>query len=150
MVAHLGASGQLGLLDATTVKALGITGTEGWLLCCGQTRPGSIHDLTQVRQAGLLALVLGVTMLTDAGYQGLSAQTASAVLTPRPARRNNQIPVFPALAAAHEAERRAHTARRIRVEHGINQLKNWRAMGVPPEGTRACPCDLSSVWFRLE
>jgi hypothetical protein len=24
------------------------------LLCCGQTRPGSIHDLTQVRQVGLL------------------------------------------------------------------------------------------------
>ena len=60
VVADLGASGQLGLLNATTVKALGITGTEGWLLCCGQTRPGSIHDLTQVRQAGLLALVLGV------------------------------------------------------------------------------------------
>jgi DDE superfamily endonuclease len=95
VVAHLGASGQLGLLDATTVKALVITDAEGWLLCCGQTRPGSIHDLTQVRQAGLLALVLGVTLLTDAGYQGLSAQTASAVLTPRPARRNNQIPVFP-------------------------------------------------------
>jgi hypothetical protein len=33
--------------------------------------------------------------LADAGYQGLSAQTAGAVLTPRPARRKNQIPVFP-------------------------------------------------------
>ncbi|HLK95169.1 MAG TPA: transposase family protein, partial [Nocardioidaceae bacterium] len=115
VVAHLGASRQLGLLDATedrvrrpaahkagwtrffsgkaganTVKALVITDAEGRLLCCGQTRPGAIHDLIQVRQAGLvelLALTPGVTLLADAGYQGLSAQTAGAVATPRPARR---------------------------------------------------------------
>src|SRR4051794_26385696 len=46
----------------------------------------------------------------------------------RPARRKNQLSVFPAVAAAHEAERRAHAARRIRVEHGISHLKNWRAL----------------------
>ncbi len=82
VVAHLGASGQLGLLDATevrvrrpaphkagrtrlisgraratTVKALVITDAEGRLLFCGQTRPGSIHDLTQVRPAGLVELL---------------------------------------------------------------------------------------------
>ncbi len=156
VVAHLGATGQLGLLDATevrvrrpaahkagrqrfvsgraranTVKALVITDAEGRLLFCGQTRPGSIHDLTQVRQAGLvelLALIPGVTLLADAGYQGLSTQTAGAVLTPRPVRRKNQIPVFPAVAAAHEAERRAHASQRIHVEHGISHLKNWRAL----------------------
>jgi hypothetical protein len=156
VVAHLGASGQLGLLDATevrvrrpaahkagrqrfvsgkaranTVKALVITNADGRLLFCGHIRPGSVHDLTQVRQAGLvelLALVPGVILLADAGYQGLSAQTAGAVLTPRPARRKNQIPVFPAVAAAHEAERRAHAAKRIRVEHGISHLKNWPAL----------------------
>jgi hypothetical protein len=50
------------------------------------------------------------------------------VLTPRPARRKNRIPVFPAVAAAHEAERRAHAAERIRVEHGISHLENWRAL----------------------
>ena len=108
-----------------------ITDPDGRLLCCGQTRPGAIHDLTQVRQAGLvelLALIPGVTLLADAGYQGLSAQTAEAVITPRPARRKNQLPVPPALAAAHEAERRAHAAQRIRVEHGISHLKNWRAL----------------------
>src|SRR3954453_9063203 len=156
VVAHLGASGRLGLLDATevrvrrpaagragrqrfvsgkaranTVKALVITDAKGRLLFCGQPRPGSIHDLTQVRQAGLvelLARIPGVTLLADAGYQGLSAQTAGAVITPRPARRKNQLPVPPALAAAHEAERRAHASQRIRVEHGIRHLKNWRAL----------------------
>ncbi len=156
VVAHLGARGRVGLLDATevpvrrpaaheagrhrfvsgkaranTVKALVITDAAGRLLFCGQTGPGSMHDLTQVRQAGLvelLALVAGVVLLADAGYQGLSTQTAGAVITPRPARRKNQLPVPPALAAAHEAERRAHSAQRIRVEHGISYLKNWRAL----------------------
>jgi hypothetical protein len=120
VVAHLGASGQLGLLGTTevrarrpaahkagrhrfisgkaranTVKALVLTDAEGRLLYRGQTRPGSIHDQTQVRQAGLaelLALIPGVTLLADAGYQGLSAQTAGAVITPRPTRRRNQLP----------------------------------------------------------
>ena len=108
-----------------------ITDPEGRLLFCGQTRPGAIHDLTQVRQAGLvelLALIPGVTLLADAGYQGLGAPTAGAVLTPRPHRRKNQLPLFPAVAAAHEAERRAHSAQRIRAEHGISHLKNWRAL----------------------
>ena len=92
-----------------------ITDADGRLLFCGQTRPGAIHDLTQVRQAGLvdlLALTPGVTLLAGAGYQGLSAQTVGAVLTPCPARRKIQLPVMPALAAAHEAERQAHASPR--------------------------------------
>ena len=108
-----------------------ITDAEGRLLFCGQTRPGSTHDLTQVRQAGLvelLDLIPGVTLLASAGYQGLSTQTAGAVRTPRPARRKNRLSVFSAVAVAHEAERRAHAAQRIRVEHGISHLKNWRAL----------------------
>ncbi|MFJ4428963.1 hypothetical protein [Streptomyces bobili] len=28
----------------------------------------------------------------------------------------------------HERERKAHSSRRIRVEHGIAHLKNWRAL----------------------
>jgi hypothetical protein len=102
VVAHLGASGRVGLLDAprsgcaarpqvgpvgagssparpgpTPGRALVITDAAGRLLFCGQTRPGAIHDLTQVRQAGLVelrALIPGVTLLADAGYQDLSAQ----------------------------------------------------------------------------
>jgi hypothetical protein len=98
--------------------------------CCSADRPARtcIHDLTQARQAGLVELLAhtpGVTLLADAGYQASSAQTAGAVVTLRPARRKNQIPVFPAVAAAHEAERSAHAAQRIRVEHGISHLTNW-------------------------
>jgi hypothetical protein len=53
---------------------------------------------------------------------------AGAVLTPRPARRKDQVPAFPAVAAAHVAERQAHASARIRVEHGISHLKYWRAL----------------------
>ncbi len=70
-----------------------------------------LPDLTQARRAGLvelLAVMPGITLLPDTGYQDLSAQTAGAVLTSRPARRKNQLPVPPALAAAHEAARQAH------------------------------------------
>ena len=97
---------------------------------CGQTRPGSLCDLTQARQAGrveLLTLVPGVTLFVDAGAKGPSAQTAGALITPRSARRN-QLTVLPALAAAHEAERQVHATKRIRVEHGISHLKNCRAL----------------------
>jgi hypothetical protein len=81
VITHLGASRQLGLLDATevrvrrpaagragrqrfasgtaratTVKALVLIDADGRLLLCEQTRPGSIHDLTRVRRAGLVEL----------------------------------------------------------------------------------------------
>jgi hypothetical protein len=58
----------------------------------------------------------------------LNTQTAGAVVTPRPARRKSQTTGPARLAAAHEAERPAHAIKRIRVEHGIRHLKNWRAL----------------------
>jgi len=123
VITYLGARGRVGLLDATEVrarrpaahragrhrfvsgkaradpvKALVPTDPDGRLLFCGQTRPGSIHDLTQVRQAGLvelLALTPGVTLLADADYQGLSAQTAGAVLTRGRTGGRTSCPSFP-------------------------------------------------------
>ncbi|MEV1320097.1 hypothetical protein AB0J14_28930 [Micromonospora arborensis] len=37
------------------MKALVICDPAGRLLFCGETRPGSMHDLTQARTAGLVA-----------------------------------------------------------------------------------------------
>jgi|SRR5919112_4441884 hypothetical protein len=73
------------------------------------------------------------------GALGPEHQTAGAVITPRPARPRNQIPVFPAVAGAHEAERRAHAPKRIRVEHGISHLKNF--MVVTGVGVLSSPYD---------
>jgi hypothetical protein len=97
VVAHLGASRQVGLLDATEVrvrrpaahkagrtrfvsgkaranpvKALVITDAAGRLLFWGQTRPGAMHDLTQVRQAGLVELLAPHPRRHPAGRRRLS------------------------------------------------------------------------------
>ncbi|WP_258398302.1 transposase family protein [Micromonospora noduli] len=53
------------------MKALAICDSAGRLLFCGETRPGSMHDLTQARTAGLIGLLLhaplGIWVLADAG-----------------------------------------------------------------------------------
>ncbi|MGC4792286.1 transposase family protein [Micromonospora sp. DT178] len=55
-----------------TMKALVICDPAGRLLFCGATRPGSMHDLTQARTAGLVDLLLhaplGVQVLADAHH----------------------------------------------------------------------------------
>ncbi|WP_243707593.1 transposase family protein [Micromonospora sp. KC606] len=114
------------------MKALVICDPAGRLLFCGETRPGSMHDLTQARTAGLVDLLLhaplGVQVLADAGYQGLGADTAAAVITPRPTPRKHQKSLPPSVIAAHDAARKRHSSQRIRVEHVIGHLKNSRIL----------------------
>jgi hypothetical protein len=114
------------------VKAVVVTDHCGQILFCGQVQPGSTADITQARQAGLVDLLAhypNVELLADAGYQGLGAQTLGAVITPRQRqRRKAKLPQLDWLEATHAAGRRHHASRRIRVEHGIAHLKNWRAL----------------------
>lgn len=116
-----------------TIKALVICDPLGRLLFCGETRPGSMHDLTQARTAGLVDLLLNapldVQILADAGYQGLGTDTGGAVITPRPKPRKRQTSLPPSVIAAHETSRKRHSSQRIRVEHAIGHLKNWRILG---------------------
>ncbi|MEU4777352.1 transposase family protein [Micromonospora sp. NPDC023633] len=115
-----------------TMKALVICDPAGRLLFCGETPPGPMHDLTQARTAGLVDLLLhtpiGVQVLADAGYQGLGTDTAGAVITPRPKPRKGQKSLPPSVIAAHDAARKRHSSQRIRVEHVIGHLKNWRIL----------------------
>ena len=71
-----------------TMKALVICDPAGRLLFCGEVRPGSMHDITRARTAGLVDLLLhaplGVQVLADAGYQGLGADTAGVVIHQSP------------------------------------------------------------------
>ncbi|MGW1616747.1 hypothetical protein ACWCQZ_46645 [Streptomyces sp. NPDC002285] len=56
-------------------------------------------------------------ILADAGYQGMGAQTGGRVVTP-PHRKFKKNP--PAgYEERHEQLRKAHSSRRIRVEHGV-------------------------------
>ncbi|MFD7700616.1 transposase [Streptomyces caelestis] len=72
----------------------------------------------------LLADGPAVGILADAGYQGLGAQTGGRVVTP-PHRTFKNAPAR--YEEVYERQRKAHSSRRIRIEHGIARLKNWRA-----------------------
>ncbi|MFD8229269.1 hypothetical protein ACFV16_34710 [Streptomyces massasporeus] len=68
-------------------------------------------------------------ILADAGCQGMGAQTGGRVVTPahRKFRKNPRA----WCEERCELQRKARSSRRIRVEHGIAHLKNWRALARP-------------------
>ncbi|MFC8176870.1 transposase family protein [Streptomyces sp. NPDC057325] len=154
VVDHLGASGQTGIIDGTgirvrrpaagrkdrdvfisgknkqhAVRTMVLTDQNERVLFCSPTRPGSCADITHARQLGLVKLLVdgpAVEILTDAGYQGLGAQTSGRVVTPPHRRFRKNAP--DRYEEMHERQRKAHSSHRIRVEHGIAHLKNRRAL----------------------
>ncbi|MFZ4157400.1 transposase family protein [Streptomyces griseoincarnatus] len=74
----------------------------------------------------LLADGPAVEILADAGYQGLGAQTGGRVVTPPHRKFKKNPPQW--YEEMYERQRKAHSSRRIRVEHGIGHLKNWRSL----------------------
>ncbi|WP_306426479.1 transposase family protein [Streptomyces sp. CS113] len=102
---------------------------KGRVLWCSPARPASRADITHARQLGLVRLLAdepAVEIFADAGYQGLGAQTGGRVMTPPHRKFKKNAPDW--YEEMHERQRKAHSSRRIRVEHGIAQLKNWRAL----------------------
>ncbi|MFE6070111.1 transposase family protein [Streptomyces sp. NPDC056525] len=154
VVDYLGASGQTGIIDGTeirvrrpaagrkdrdkfisgknkqnAVKSMVVTDADGRLLFCSPAQPASCADITHARQLGLVRLLADgpvVEILADAGYQGLGAQTGGRVVTPPHRKFKKDAPDW--YEEMHERQRKAHSSRRIRVEHGIAHLKNWRAL----------------------
>ncbi|UIZ10922.1 transposase [Streptomyces sp. R527F] len=154
VIDHLGASGQTGIIDGTevrvrrpavgrkdrekfisgknkqnAVKSMVGTDAEGRLLFCSPAEPASCADITHARKLGLVELLAdgpAVEILADAGYQGLGAQTGGRVVTPPHRKFKKNPPEW--YEEMHERQRKAHSSRRIRVEHGIGHLKNWRSL----------------------
>ncbi|MCG3042824.1 transposase family protein [Streptomyces fenghuangensis] len=154
VIDHLGASGRTGIIDGTeirvrrpaagrrdreafisgksrqnAVKTMVVTDAGGRVLFGSPTRPGSCADITHARQLGLAKLLAdgpAVEILADAGYQGLGAQTGGRVVTPPHRKFKKNAPDW--YEEMYERQRTAHSSRRIRVEHGIAHLKNWRAL----------------------
>ncbi|WP_413754983.1 transposase family protein [Streptomyces sp. MMBL 11-3] len=111
------------------VKSMVVTDGEGRVLWCSPARPASCADITHARQLGLVKLLGGgpaVEILADAGYQGLGAQTGGRVVTPPHRKFKKNAPDW--YEETYERQRTAHSSRRIRIEHGIAHLKNWRAL----------------------
>ncbi|MFJ6076488.1 transposase family protein [Streptomyces sp. NPDC093065] len=154
VIDHLGADGKTGIIDGTeirvrrpaagrkdrdafisgknkqnAVKTMVVTDEDGRVLFCSPTRPGSCADITHARQLGLVQLLADgptVEILADAGYQGLGAQTGGRVITPPHRKFKRNAPGR--YEEMYERQRKAHSSRRIRVEHGIAHLKSWRAL----------------------
>ncbi|WBO61635.1 transposase family protein [Streptomyces camelliae] len=100
-----------------------------WWSRTGRAKPGSCADITHARRLGLVRLLSDgptVEILADAGHQGLGAQTGGLVVTPPHRKFEKNAPDW--YEEMHERQRKAHSSRRIRVEHGIAHLKNWRAL----------------------
>ncbi|WP_405469468.1 transposase family protein [Streptomyces canus] len=151
---YLGAGGRTGIIDGTeilvrrqaaghkdrdrfvsgktkqnAVKSMVLTDAEGHVLFCSSVRPGSCADITQARQLGLVDLLVDspfMQVLADAGYQGMGGQTGGRVVTPPHRKFKKNAPAW--YEERHEQQRKAHSSRRIHVEHGIAHLKNWRAL----------------------
>lgn len=111
------------------VKAMVVTDAAGHLLFCSRAEPASCADITHARKLGLVKLLTGgpaVEILADAGYQGLGSQTGGRVVTPPHRKFKKNPPEW--YQEVHERQRKAHSSRRIRVEHGIGHMKNWRSL----------------------
>ncbi|WP_107117492.1 transposase family protein [Streptomyces canus] len=65
-------------------------------------------------------------LLADAAYQGMGAQTGGRVVTPPHRKFKKNAPAW--YEERHKQQRKAHSSRRIPVEHGIAHLKNWRSL----------------------
>ncbi len=115
--------------NQAAVKSMALTDAEGRVLFCSPVRPGSCADITQARQLGLAQLLADgpfMEILADAGYQGMGARTGGRVVTPPHRKFKKNAPAW--YEERHERQRKAHSSRRVRVEHGIAHLKNWRAL----------------------
>ncbi|WP_051796717.1 transposase family protein [Kibdelosporangium aridum] len=113
------------------MKALVTSDARGRVLFSGASCRGSTADITQARQAGVtdwLDHTLGVEMLTDAGYQGLDAPTLGQVITPTPTHQKKRLERMPGIAELRDRQRKSHARRRVRVEHTIAHVKNWRSL----------------------
>ncbi|MFC0052164.1 transposase [Streptomyces actinomycinicus] len=85
-------------------------------------------------------------ILTDVGYQGLGAQSGGRVMTP-PHRKFKKT-TSDWYEEMYERQRKAHFSWRIRVEHGITHLKNWRALA-PHLGRREHMSDTAQAMAAL-
>ena len=154
VIEHLGATAATGIIDGTevrvrrpkagrkdrdafisgksrqnAVKSMVVTDADGRMLWCSPTVPGSCADITHARQLGLVDLLASgaaVEILADSGYQGLGAQTGGRVVTPPIRKFKKNAPDW--YEPIYQRQRKAHSSRRIRVEHGIAHLKNWRSL----------------------
>jgi hypothetical protein len=108
----------------STCKTVIHVNEEGLIRQISASQPGSIHDVTQLRQSGILTTIPPETMtVADAGFVGIYKDLPNqAVLLPYKAQRNHP------LVAEQIYANRFIASLRIKVENVFAHLKNFRIL----------------------
>lgn len=118
-----------GKRKAHTTKTIAVTDGTSNLLWATPMVPGATHDLTALRDANLAAHLgdSGLDVLADSGFQGLQNEVATIELPTRRRRGDRTLT---------RVDRFFNTVlarARVRVEHGIGRLKQWRCLTAPKQ-----------------
>ncbi len=107
-----------------TCKASIVVNEDGIIRGVTESAPGRTHDLTQIRQSGLLAHIpQAVTVIADAGYDGLYKDLPNhSLATSHKAQRNHP------LEQAHKDMNRELSSVRIIVENVFCHLKHFKIL----------------------
>ncbi|MFJ9330271.1 transposase family protein [Streptomyces sp. NPDC101230] len=105
-----------------------LTDARGRLLLCSPAQLASCADITHARQLGLVKHLTDGPPWRSSPMRAIRAwaQTGGRVMTPPHLKFNKNPPEW--YGETYERRRKAHSSRRIRVEHGIAHLKNWRSL----------------------
>jgi hypothetical protein len=118
-----------GKKKAHTTKTIAVCDGASNLLWATPLVGGATHDLTALRDANLPVHLAAseLDVLADSGFQGLQHAVPTVELPTRRGRHDNKLTVverfFNSVLAKH----------RVRVEHAIGRLKQWRCLTVPKQ-----------------
>ena len=110
-----------------TTKTIAVCDRDSNLLWATPIVAGATHDLTALRDANLPVHLAntGLDGLADSGFQGLQREVP-AIELPTRRRSKNQ-----ALTTVERFFNSVLASARVRVEHAIGRLKQWRCLTVP-------------------
>lgn len=110
-----------------TTKTIAVCDRDSNLLWATPIVAGATHDLTALRDANLPAHLddSGLDVLADSGFQGLQREVPAIELPTR--RRSKNEP----LTLTARFFNSVLASARVRVEHAIGRLKQWRCLTVP-------------------
>lgn len=110
-----------------TTKTIAVSDRDSNLLWATPLVAGATHDLTAMRDANLPAHLADsdLDVLADSGFQGLQREVPTIELPTR--RRSKNDP----LTTVDRFFNSVLASARVRVEHAIGRLKQWRCLTVP-------------------
>lgn len=112
-----------------TTKTIAVCDRDSNLLWATPIVAGATHDLTALRDANLPVHLAesGLDVLADSGFQGLQREVPTIELPTRRRSKNEE------LSAVERFFNSVLASARVRVEHAIGRLKQWRCLTVPKQ-----------------